>query len=76
MSKKHFGMIKSIFVEEVESPCQDVICTRVVKSGQEYFMDILSGDPVTYCYDCGLCLRYARKKASQRGESIINATVD
>ena len=43
-------------------------CKRVIPLLAKYFLDTL-WDRV-YCHQCGLCLRYARKKAVERGEAI------
>lgn len=58
--------------------CSDNLCPRVINSdknklSEECFIDLLTGG--TLCDQCGKCLRYARKKAHQRGESIETAEV-
>jgi len=49
-------------------------CSRSIGVLEKYFLDTL-WDRI-YCYQCGLCLRYARKKAMERGEQIETAEVE
>jgi hypothetical protein len=53
-------------------PCGDDLCGIKLRRGDECFMDPLLKK--IYCLQCGQCLRYARKKAAQRGEPIKEAT--
>lgn len=48
--------------------CWNAKCARKIFMLSKYFLDTL-WDRV-YCHQCGLCLRYARKKAMERGERI------
>jgi len=47
--------------------CGDEICDREIKTGYSCFIDLLNNG-VILCDVCGKCLRYARKKATERGE--------
>jgi hypothetical protein len=49
-------------------------CGRNIAVLEKYFLDTL-WDRI-YCHQCGLCLRYARKKAMERGEQIETAEVE
>jgi len=48
--------------------CSNPKCRRIVLLLEPCFFDSL-WDRI-FCRQCGLCLRYARKKALQRGELI------
>jgi hypothetical protein len=48
--------------------CSNPICRGVIKPGDEFFTDHLNG--ARYCSQCGVCLRFHRKKARQRGEEV------
>lgn len=57
--------------------CRDDLCERKgeekgIRPGETYFLDTLTKR--AYCDACGKCLRYARKKAVERGEEIRSAT--
>jgi len=60
--------------EERPISCFNVKCGRSIRLFELYFLDTL-WDRV-YCHQCGLCLRYARKKASERGEPIEKAGIE
>lgn len=49
-------------------------CYAVIKNGDDYFIDLFF-NARTLCDDCGKCLRYARKKANQRGEPVESAEI-
>jgi adenine-specific DNA methylase len=49
--------------------CADSLCRSVIESGHESVLDSLTGRWL--CVQCGTCLRYARKKALERGEVTI-----
>lgn len=51
---------------EDESSCANQACRRKISRGDECFADSLGG--VSYCQQCGIMLRYHRKKAGERGE--------
>lgn len=72
MSETLFGM-KQLVSGGIDFQCNDRLCFTQVTAGQEYFLDILKDK--MYCSQCGKCLRYARKKAAQRGEPIETAEV-
>ena len=63
-----------------EQKCSDKLCLdskgfpTVIKSGDDYYLDLIKNGE-SLCSQCGKCLRYARKKADQRGESIELAEV-
>ena len=48
--------------------CANAKCRKLVPEQELCFLDTL-WDRI-YCYACGLCLRFARKRAMQRGEPI------
>jgi heterodisulfide reductase subunit C len=54
--------------------CHNKKCKRPIRLYERYYLDTL-WDRV-YCYQCGLCLRYARKKALERGEPIEMAEIE
>ena len=54
--------------------CWNPKCVKSIRLFERYFLDTL-WDRV-YCYQCGLCLRYARKKAVERGETIEKAEIE
>lgn len=53
--------------------CSNEKCRKRVPVHQTCFLDTMK-DRI-YCHQCGLCLRYARKMALRRGESIETAEV-
>lgn len=65
--------MKQLISGGTEFQCHDRLCFTKVENGDEYFIDILKDK--MYCLQCGKCLRYARKKAAQRGEPIESAEV-
>ena len=55
--------------EYIPGDCCDLKCPRVVKHGEECFIDTWATNGALFCDQCGKCLRYARKAAQIRGES-------
>lgn len=49
-------------------------CNKKINIFDKYFLDTL-WDRV-YCHQCGICLRYARKKTLSRGEMIEKAEIE
>lgn len=49
--------------------CADHKCERVVKKGDECFIDMQSSS--VYCDGCGKCKRYVRKRAEQREVQLV-----
>ena len=49
-------------------------CRRSIRQMELYFLDTL-WDRI-YCHQCGLCLRFARKRALKRGDTIESAEVE
>ncbi len=54
--------------EYISGDCCDPKCERVVKNGEECFIDTWAHDGAIFCDQCGKCLRYARQAATMRGE--------
>ncbi len=48
--------------------CSYDSCSRPINRGDECFGDCLS--EANYCQQCGIMLRYHRKKANERGEEM------
>lgn len=48
--------------------CDASNCTRSIGPGESFFIDKMS--EASYCQQCGTSLRYHRKKAGDRGESL------
>jgi hypothetical protein len=59
--------------EEIPS-CANKSCGRRIAKGDECFADSLGGE--YYCKQCGIMLRYHRKKADQRGDPLPVAFED
>ena len=55
-------MVKGVWFQE-DTICEDKKCDRAVAFGDNYFTD---PEEHIYCESCGLCIRYERKKATQR----------
>jgi len=70
--QKYFGvnLIGCYEVQYVGSTtkCADKLCMTNISEGDKIFLDTINEN--TYCHQCGQCLRYARKKAAERGEPI------
>lgn len=54
--------------------CWNGKCGKTIQLFERYFLDTL-WDRV-YCHQCGLCLRYARKKAIGRGDPVESAEIE
>lgn len=74
MIKNSTRMVEAAYAGDAPSLCANEQCRRPVRFLEKYFIDVL-WDRV-YCHQCGLCLRYARKKAMERGEAIESARID
>ena len=48
--------------------CGDDLCTKPIKAFDHIFLDTFRKRNL--CSQCGTCLRYARKKAAERGEPV------
>lgn len=48
--------------------CASKKCGKLLAHGSKIFIDTI--EHVYYCEACGTCLRFHRKKASQRGEDL------
>lgn len=55
--------------KRIFATCADPRCRRPIGHEQECFVDTTSEEGEILCDSCGKCLRYARKKASERGET-------
>lgn len=63
--------------EGVSVECLNPKCFRKNKKigvYEKYFLDTLWDR--TYCHQCGLCLRFSRKRAISRGEAIESVGLD
>jgi hypothetical protein len=54
--------------------CWNPKCGRPIRLFERYYLDTL-WDRV-YCHQCGLCLRYARKRAMERGEPVERGEIE
>ena len=52
-----------------ETGCDDKLCNKTILDGDLIFYDLIK-IPNKYCFSCGPCIRYSRKKALERGEQI------
>jgi hypothetical protein len=50
----------------LQGGCKDPKCHRMVKHDEMCFIDTFSKKGDLYCSNCGKCLRYQRKKESER----------
>lgn len=55
--------------EHIDGHCCDGMCPRVLKHDEICFIDTWNPNGSVYCHQCGQCLKYERRKASDRGES-------
>jgi hypothetical protein len=53
--------------------CADSMCRKGIKINDRYFLDFLLNRH--FCYNCGVCLRYSRKRRFQRGAPLEQAEV-
>ncbi|OGT58998.1 MAG: hypothetical protein A3E01_18535 [Gammaproteobacteria bacterium RIFCSPHIGHO2_12_FULL_63_22] len=53
--------------------CANAKCRKRIPASDLCFLDVLWER--VYCHACGLCLRYSRKRAMQRGEPIENGEI-
>lgn len=74
MTKNSPKMVEAAHPDAAPSICFFEMCRRPIRLLDKYFIDTL-WDRV-YCHQCGLCLRYARKKAMERGEPMESATIE
>ena len=74
MLKNSTQMIEAGYSEDAPAACFFDQCRRPIRLFDKYFIDVL-WDRV-YCHQCGLCLRYARKKALERGETVESARIE
>ena len=65
-TREPFGLRKLIWFSERLALCANGKCGKVLSNGTEFYYDTDRG--VDYCFQCGVCLRYHRKKATERGE--------
>ena len=49
--------------------CSDLLCNNVINKGDRYFKNMFDAGKAL-CFQCGICIRYHRKKAAKRGENI------
>jgi hypothetical protein len=52
----------------VDGVCKNKSCGRSITTGTNFFYDPLNDSD--YCQQCGVMLRYHRKKALERGETV------
>lgn len=62
--KLQFGLIEAFSPHQEIVDCEALKCGRPIKFMDKCFMNAEDGS--MYCKDCGICIRYERKKASQR----------
>ena len=61
-----FGLRKLIWFSDRASKCANSKCGKSLSNGTEFYYD--TDKEADYCFQCGVCLRYHRKKAVERGE--------
>lgn len=66
-------VIELVSGEQGGFSCANEKCERMIMYLNRYCMDLLMER--RYCHQCGVCLRYARKKALERGETIESAEI-
>jgi len=66
-------MIETLHAMRVAIKCHLDRCRNSIQFQEPCFVDTLHG--WIYCHQCGLCLRFARKRAQARGEPIENCEV-
>lgn len=54
-----------------DAHCAAPKCTRTMPAGAVAFVDRTRSAPATWCYNCGACERYARRKAHERSLAIV-----
>ena len=66
MLKNSTKMVEAAAAQDLE--CWVERCRRPIRTMELYFLDVL-WDRV-YCHQCGLCVRFRRKRALKRGEHL------
>ena len=66
------GLIKMYLMEEEARDCQEPRCNRDIPPLSVFFLCVLSNK--VYCAICGPPIRYHRRKAEERGETITADT--
>ena len=62
--KIEYGLIETHSPHIDNLDCSGIKCGRPIKFMEKCFIDHEFGD--LFCHSCGVCVRYERKKASQR----------
>ena len=62
--KIEYGLIQTFCPHPENIDCSDKKCNRCIGFMQKCFIDHKTGE--LYCKDCGIMVRYERKKQSQR----------
>jgi len=58
-----YGLMEVPFGGKEPQKCADDKCIRYIKPVEECMIDVANSN--VYCPECGVCERYARKKAEQ-----------
>lgn len=84
MTAHDFGLVLVAWPGPGDLACRDELCMRsndvgelrskVIPPGGAYYLDTVKNNRAL-CDQCGQCLRYARKKAHERGEPLESAEI-
>jgi len=74
MTEFYNGLREAQWGSEKEIQCANILCERMLVKGSPFFWDTVKNKD--YCEQCGQCLRYKRKKAVQRGETIESVRIE
>jgi len=66
--KKSYSIKEATWGADKVVQCANIKCNRYIVKDKPFCWDALKD--LDYCEQCGTCLRYMRKKADERGESI------
>ena len=71
---ENFGLKKALWSAQNTKKCAFDKCDRLILPNKEFYWDSMYDHD--YCSQCGEVLRYKRKKATQRGESLDKIVID
>lgn len=66
-------LVEVSYSNEVPTSCCSDKCKRGINILDKYFLDTFC-DKI-YCYQCGMCLRFSRRRALKRGEAIDSVEI-
>jgi len=59
-----YNLFEMVYTDKNPKDCMDEKCVRLIQEEDKCFLDISTGG--IYCYGCGVCERYHRKKEEER----------